>query len=314
MARIRSVHPSLFTDEAWVSCSPLARVLYVGLMTDADDQGLFEWKPLQIKMRLLPADHTDVPELLADLVRANLIAPLEVDGKKLGAIRYFRRFQRPKKPNAVFPLPPTWAAYVGLTSTGSDTDGEPVPNRFPTGGEKSPQMEDGGGRKEEKVLADGSAAPDLFESPKAKRSPAKTAAPSPLNDTVAAIWAAAPKVSRTRSSRALVTAALNVAVRAGEDRAAILAGFRAWSASEDVTRDGGQYAMGAHRVVKDGFWQEFAAGATPTVALADLTDADWQKRLDVFAEAGAWSDDQWGPCPGSPGCLAPPRLLIGVAA
>jgi hypothetical protein len=53
MARIRSVHPSLFTDEAWVSCSPLARVLYIGLLTDADDQGLFEWKPIQIKMRLL---------------------------------------------------------------------------------------------------------------------------------------------------------------------------------------------------------------------------------------------------------------------
>ena len=67
MARIRSVHPSLFTDEAWVSCSPLARLLYIGLWTDADDQGLFEWKPLQIKMRLLPGDSADVAAMRAAL-------------------------------------------------------------------------------------------------------------------------------------------------------------------------------------------------------------------------------------------------------
>lgn len=156
MARIRSVHPSLFTDEAWVTCSPLARLLYVGLMTDADDQGLFEWKPLQIKMRLLAGDGADVPSLLAELVAVNLISPLEAGGKKLGAIRYFRKFQRPKKPNAVYVLPPEWAAYVGLGVAGSepaDDEGDPVGNQFPPGGEIPPQMEDGGGRKEEEVEA-----------------------------------------------------------------------------------------------------------------------------------------------------------------
>lgn len=144
MARIRSVHPSLFTDEAWVSCSPLARVLYIGLMTDADDQGLFEWKPLQIRMRLLPGDNADVPTLLAELVSANLIAELQSGGKKLGAIRKFRKFQRPKKPNATFVLPPEWGTYVGLDDTSSEPDddeGPPVPPKP----EIAPQMEDGGG-------------------------------------------------------------------------------------------------------------------------------------------------------------------------
>src|ERR1700761_2442463 len=122
MARIRSVHPSLFTDEAWVSCSPLARVLYIGLMTDADDQGLFEWKPLQIRMRLLPGDNADVSELLGELAAVNLIASLESGGKKLGAIRYFRKFQRPKKPNSLFVLPPEWASYVGLGEGGAEPD------------------------------------------------------------------------------------------------------------------------------------------------------------------------------------------------
>lgn len=152
MARIRSVHPSLFTDEAWVSCSPLARVFYIGLMTVADDQGLFEWKPLQLKMQVLPADAADVPALLAELIDVNLIAELMSAGKRLGAIRYFRRFQRPKKPNSIFVLPEEWRTYVGLKADGSelaDVEDGQVPNQFPTSGEKSPQMEDGGGRRED---------------------------------------------------------------------------------------------------------------------------------------------------------------------
>lgn len=158
MARIRSVHPSLFTDEAWVSCSPLARVLYIGLLTDADDQGLFEWKPLQIKMRLLPGDNSDASALLAELVDANLIGSLESAGKKLGAIRRFCKFQRPKKPNAVFVLPPEWRTYVGLTGDGSEPEASddgasselppPQPPSVPPKSELAQQMEDGGWRME----------------------------------------------------------------------------------------------------------------------------------------------------------------------
>lgn len=147
MARIRSVHPSLFTDESWVSCSPLARVLYIGLWTDADDQGLFEWKPLQIKMRLLPGDGGDVSSMLAELEGAGLVARFETMSSTFGAIKDFRKYQRPKKPNAVHPLPLEWRTYVGLgglTEEPANDKGPVVPNRFPTGGEISPQMEDGG--------------------------------------------------------------------------------------------------------------------------------------------------------------------------
>lgn len=152
MARIRSVHPTLFTDEAWVSCSPLARVLYIGLMTEADDQGLFEWKPIQIKLRLLGNDAADVPALLAELVGVNLIREVESAGKKLGAIRYFRRFQRPKKPNAVFVLPPELRTYVGFKADGGEPDDDEadgVGNPFGTGSPQAEQKEDGGGRRKD---------------------------------------------------------------------------------------------------------------------------------------------------------------------
>ena len=150
MARIRSVHPGLFTDEAWVSCSPLARILYIGLWTDADDQGLFEWKPLQIKMRLLPGDAGDASDLLGELTTAGLIAAFHQGEKLFGAIKDFRKYQRPKKPNAIHLLPLDWRTYVGLEGIEEETandDEPPVPHQFPTKGEKSPQMEDGGGRK-----------------------------------------------------------------------------------------------------------------------------------------------------------------------
>lgn len=183
MARIRSVHPALFTDEAWVSCSPFARLLVIGLWTDADDQGVFEWKPLQIKMRLMPGDTADVPALLAELVSAGLIAPFEVSGKRYGAVRNFRKFQRPKKPNALHPLPADVRGYVCISEPGSEVcaddegevppEAEPVPHQFPTSSEIAPQMEDGGGRvevKEEEANASLSAPadvtgkyPDVFE-------------------------------------------------------------------------------------------------------------------------------------------------------
>ena len=55
MARIRSVHPALFTDESFVSLSDSAQIFWVGLWCEADDQGVFEWKPLTLKMRTRPA-------------------------------------------------------------------------------------------------------------------------------------------------------------------------------------------------------------------------------------------------------------------
>lgn len=168
MARIRSVHPSLFSDEAFVSCSPYARLLVIGLWTDADDKGVFEWKPLTIKMRIFPADAFDIAAMsgfLEELVEANILRRFEIEGKEFGAIRNFRKFQRPKKPNSIHPIPDELLLYVGL----SDASSEPVGNQFGTGSEISPQREDGGwrvedgrGKKKEDVPADAGSPPSNY--------------------------------------------------------------------------------------------------------------------------------------------------------
>jgi hypothetical protein len=145
MARIRSIHPGLFTDEAFMTASPHARLLIIGIWCEAWDDGVFEWKPLTLKARLFPVDAVSVPDLLAELVTLDFVRQFEASGKQYGAIRNFQKFQRPKKPNSSGVMPAQLSTYVGSGSRSS----EEVPNQFPTSGEKSPQMEDGGGEEEE---------------------------------------------------------------------------------------------------------------------------------------------------------------------
>lgn len=159
MARIRSVHPGLFTDEAFVSVSPLARLLWIGIWTECDDQGAFEWKPVTLKMRLLPVDHADVPALLEELEAADMVRRYGVGGRQYGAVRNFGRFQRPKKPNSVHPMPNEFRTYASSTGASSEPDDDGgggsspppphEPERVPKKPEIAPQMEDGGWRREE---------------------------------------------------------------------------------------------------------------------------------------------------------------------
>jgi hypothetical protein len=161
MSRIRSIHPGFFTDEDLVSVSLAARLLFLGLTIEADDKGIFEWKPLTIKMKVFPADNIDVASELAELEGVGSIFRYSLMGKTYGAIRNFRRFQRPKTPNDLHPISPEMRIYVGLDPAIS----EPFPPKgetLPPKGEKSPQMEEVGGKREEvgdKVEESGAALP-----------------------------------------------------------------------------------------------------------------------------------------------------------
>ncbi|KAA0579032.1 hypothetical protein FZ983_17055 [Azospirillum sp. B21] len=114
MARIRSTHPGQWTDEEFVECQPLARLLALALRNEADDQGVFEWKPTTLKMRLMPADNVDVGALLAELEAHRLVVKFEAAGKVYGAIRNFIQYQRVKKPSKVHPLPAELRKWVRM--------------------------------------------------------------------------------------------------------------------------------------------------------------------------------------------------------
>lgn len=117
MSRIRSIHPGQWTDEDFVSLSYPARLLAIGLRNEADDNGVFEWKPIGIKMRLFPADNVDVAKLLDELQNGNAVKRFEVEGRAYGAIRNFRVYQSPRFPKADYPITPEAENYVGNLST-----------------------------------------------------------------------------------------------------------------------------------------------------------------------------------------------------
>lgn len=157
MARIRSVHPGLWTDERFASVTPLARLLFIGIWTECDDAGSFEWSPIKLKMRLLPADNADAADLLAELESAGCIMSYESDGRKLGAVRNFTKYQRPKKPNSTYPQTDEVRKWCGFNAPS-------VPNQFPTSGEKPPQMEDGGGNTVSRETAPADPEKVMFDS------------------------------------------------------------------------------------------------------------------------------------------------------
>lgn len=127
MARIRSIHPGIFTDEAYMSLSFPARELLKGLWCESDDRGVFEWKLRTIKARIIPADAVDMNELMAEMVEHNLICQFEFDGKKYGAVRNFLRHQRPKAPKIMHPVTDEIVTFVGGNRHGSSvTDDDDV--------------------------------------------------------------------------------------------------------------------------------------------------------------------------------------------
>lgn len=268
MARIRSVHPSLFTDEAWVSCSALARLLAIGLWTDADDQGAFEWKPLQIKMRLLPGDNVDASILLGELSGAGLIMSYEIGGRRFGAIRNFRRFQRPKKPHHVHPTTPEVRTYVALDGVGS----EPVPPQTPTEGEIAPQREEEGGRREEEEEeADASSVGSRSKSEPWLADP----------DFVKA-WDACTEHGRKRSSRKASWGEWRKVRQHVDGPCLAEAMVRYVSQDEDAKRTGGP---AFHRWLHDGRWEHWLDG-TPTIRAVVTYDGPPELRAEVVSLKG----------------------------
>lgn len=149
MSRIRSIHPGLWTDEEFVTLSPMARLLLIGMWNECDDKGTFVWSPLQLKMRVLPADNVDAAALLGEIETAGFVMKYEVGGKNYGAVRNFTKFQRPKKPNDIHPTTAQIRAFVGYSGEPETDNPAEVPDQFPTPSEIAPQMEEEGGRRED---------------------------------------------------------------------------------------------------------------------------------------------------------------------
>lgn len=109
MARIRSVKPDFWDDEAIGEISRDARLLFIGLITQADDDGRLKGSPKLLKGKLLAYDDVTIQEVsgwLAELVESELIISYQVGGRPFIALPSWHKHQRiSHKTDSALPSP-----------------------------------------------------------------------------------------------------------------------------------------------------------------------------------------------------------------
>ena len=101
MARIRTIKPEFWSDEDIAKLAFEHRLLFIGLWNHADDQGLIENRPTQLRIRIFPLDDVDVEAGINHLIKLGMLDVYECDGKEILHIRHWERHQtinRPSKP------------------------------------------------------------------------------------------------------------------------------------------------------------------------------------------------------------------------
>jgi hypothetical protein len=129
MSRIRSLHPGQWTDDKFVQMSPWAQLLALAIRNFCDDNGIFEWNPVKLKMWCLPAATVDMVELLDELVEGAQVRRYVVGERAYGQMRNFARFQRIKKPKFIHPVPPGLPHGYDLNAAYGATSSEAVPDQ-----------------------------------------------------------------------------------------------------------------------------------------------------------------------------------------
>ncbi len=107
MARIRMIKPEFFDDPDVGDLPIAARLLFLGLLTQADRRGRLKDDAKRLRARLLPYDTTtDAEPLLAALHNAGFIVRYVDDGRAYVQIRSFEKHQRPHPKEAESEIPP----------------------------------------------------------------------------------------------------------------------------------------------------------------------------------------------------------------
>lgn len=145
MARIRSIKPDLWQDEAIGDLAVEARLLFIGLITQADDEGRLRGDPRLIGAQIFPYDAPppeQVEAWLAELDRAGLILRYAHAGRPLISLPAWERHQKINRPNES-PLPGP-ESEGSMRTHGTITEDSPPDRR----GEEGKGKERSGGESE----------------------------------------------------------------------------------------------------------------------------------------------------------------------
>ena len=98
MGRIRTVKPQFFIHELLNDLEeqfPEQKVMlvYVGLWSQCDNHGVFEWKPRTLKTEIMPWVTYDITKTLETLTENKFIARYECEGKEYGCVLRLEKHQ-----------------------------------------------------------------------------------------------------------------------------------------------------------------------------------------------------------------------------
>lgn len=125
MARMRTIKPGFFQNDQLAELPPLARLLFIGLWTEADREGRLEDRPKRFKAVLLPYDDCaaeDVDAWLHYLDRDGFIYRYEVGRQRYIQIVNFSKHQNPHVKESPSAIPPPESGVNPSPPTGSDDD------------------------------------------------------------------------------------------------------------------------------------------------------------------------------------------------
>lgn len=111
MARKRMIAPSFWTDEKTGECSMMERLLFLGLISNADDEGIGRANPKLLKSLIFPYDDlriSDFEKSLNKLASLKLIKLYQHDEQKYYTVTNFNKHQTINRPTpSELPKPPT---------------------------------------------------------------------------------------------------------------------------------------------------------------------------------------------------------------
>lgn len=108
MARIRSIKPEFWTSEQIVECSPIARLLFIGMWNFCDDGGNHVASVKTLKMEVFPGDdisQNEIASMVEELLDQGLIVQYLVDGKAYWHVTGWSH-QKIDRPNYKLPAYP----------------------------------------------------------------------------------------------------------------------------------------------------------------------------------------------------------------
>jgi hypothetical protein len=132
--RIRSLKPEMWADEKIGALSRDARLLLLGMVTLADDEGRLRCRKSELHGYLFPDDDDApalIPEWIAEIKTQGIVIFYIADGTPYGAFRNWRRHQKINKPTpSTLPPPPSPRVVrdnsVTTKGVGTEDSGSPT--------------------------------------------------------------------------------------------------------------------------------------------------------------------------------------------